>query len=201
LEAFHRDASKTDLNLILTNLGHPDRFIRHAARVALEHLPVELWRDEIHGSPWKTITGSLALARSGEAPELILPWNDLDVEQRLAALRVLSVSLARNGDPDERRRAELLAWLEPLYPAPSFPLNQELCRLLVRLKSPVVLSRTLPLIEKATASEELVFYPLHLRYLQTGWGFRLSPDGLCGAESGGDVQRCEHLLQSDPGSP
>lgn len=68
-----------------------------------------------------------------------MAWSDLDDDQRLAAMRVLSVSLARNGDPDEGRRAELLAWMEPHYPAPRFPLNQELCRLLVRLKSPIVL--------------------------------------------------------------
>jgi putative heme-binding domain-containing protein len=48
-------------------------------------------------------------------------------------------------------------------------MNQELCRLLVRLKSPKVLEKSLLLVREAKSSEELVFYPLHLRYLKQGW--------------------------------
>jgi len=44
LEAFHHkgSASGKDLQAILDQLGHADRFIRYAARVALENQPAEL---------------------------------------------------------------------------------------------------------------------------------------------------------------
>lgn len=48
-------------------------------------------------------------------------------------------------------------------------LNWELCRLLVYLKSPTVIEKTLPLLRKATASEDLLFFPFILRYLKGGW--------------------------------
>ena len=48
-------------------------------------------------------------------------------------------------------------------------MNQELIRLLIRLRSTTVLAQTLALLRDAKTSEELVFYPLHLRYLKDGW--------------------------------
>ena len=48
-------------------------------------------------------------------------------------------------------------------------LNWELCRMLVYLKSPTVIEKTMPLLRDATASEDLLFYPFMLRYLKDGW--------------------------------
>ncbi len=183
LEVYHRgvavERAREALALILPNLDHDDRFIRHAARVALERIPTALWQDRLLAKPdgWAVILGALALARTGEgevAPAILdrllrIRWESLDEERRLAVLRVLAVILARRGDPDEARRGRLLAWLEPQYPATDFSMNEDLCRLLVRLESPVVLGRTLPLLRGAKTSEELLFYPLYLRYLKAGW--------------------------------
>lgn len=183
LEAHHRgiaaDQHASALEFILPNLDHGDRFIRYAARVALEQIPAGLWQRQLLERPdgWSVILGCLALARVGETevtPAIIdrlldMPWESIDEERRLAILRVLGVTLSRRGDADEARRGRLLASLEPKYPASDFPMNQELCRLLVRLKSPAVLAKTLPLVRGAKTSEELVFYPLHLRYLESGW--------------------------------
>src|SRR5690606_22505942 len=44
-----------------------------------------------------------------------------------------------------------------------------LCLLLVRLKSSVVLERSIALLRRAETPEELLFHPLHLRYLSSGW--------------------------------
>lgn len=185
LEAFHRgvaeDQRQTAMKLIVPALQDRDRFIRHAARVALEQIPPLHWGPALKATSgeriWLRINVSMAMARIGEKQEAhgiyaelqSLLASQLDEEQRLATLRTLSITLARFGDADESRRARLLEALEQLYPAKSFPMNQELCRLLVRLKSPTVLARTLPLLREAKTSEELVFYPLHLRYLKEGW--------------------------------
>ncbi len=183
LETFHRgvveDRAGEALALILPNLDHEDRFVRHAARVALERIPAETWQDRLleQADSWSVILGALALVRTGEgevAPAVFdrllqIRWESLDEEQRFAVLRVLAVALARLGDPDEVRRGKLLAWLEPHFPAADSGMNEDLCLLLVRLNSSVVLERSIARLRKAETSEELLFYPLHLRYLTSGW--------------------------------
>lgn len=199
LEAFHEGVAEGEraaaLKLILPSLAHSDRFIRHAARVALEQLPVALWKEEVLRDPegWRAILGCLALARVGTAEDagaihralILLPWAELDEGKRLSVLRTIGVALARFGDGDAAQQRLLLTRLEGLYPAKGFEMNQELCRLLIRLKSGVVLGRSLVLLEKAKSSEELVFYPLHLRYLKEGWdedGRRIAFEALNRAE-------------------
>lgn len=166
----------------LVNLDHDDRHIRWAARVALERMPVKLWAEEILGESkgWRGILGCLALARVGEKAMqdhlfsrlLSLDWKSLTEEQQLATLRVIGISWSRHGAPTEDRQKALLLMIEPLFPqaAEREQLNRELCRLLIALKSPQVIAKTLPLLRTATTSEDLLFYPLHLRYLTEGWG-------------------------------
>lgn len=183
LEAMHggippheRDSA---FQIILPALEHSDRHIRWAARLALETLPASSWPASFWNtaSPWRVILGSLALARTAGTTVAgqnfsrlpSLPWQDLSTEQRLALLRTLSVTLARAGDPAPEAQATLRTWLEPMYPATESALNHELCRLLIRLRSPGVLAKTLPLLHAATSSEDLVFYPVQLRQIQEGW--------------------------------
>jgi putative heme-binding domain-containing protein len=164
---------------VITHLKHADQHIRHAARLALERAPTKLWKKEIlEESPgWRGILGCLALARVGETSDRAgilsrldsLSFKDLSAEQKLATLRTLSVTLARLGDASAEEQTRLLAWLEPLYPATKREMNQELCRLLIRLGSKQVLAKTLPMLREATTSEDLIFYPMHLRYLKDGW--------------------------------
>lgn len=164
---------------VIKHLAHVDQHIRHAARMALERAPTKLWKKEIlEKSPgWRGILGCLALARVGETSDRAgilsrldsLSFKDLSQEQKLATLRTLSVTIARLGDPTADEQTRLLAWLEPLYPATKREMNQELCRLLIRLGSKQVLAKTLPMLRDATASEDLIFYPMHLRYLKEGW--------------------------------
>jgi putative heme-binding domain-containing protein len=164
---------------VITHLEHADQHIRHAARLALERAPTKLWKKEIlEESPgWRGILGCLALARVGESSDRAgifsrldsLSFKDLSEEQKLATLRTLSVTLARLGDASTEEQTRLLAWLEQLYSATTREMNQELCRLLIRLGSKQVLAKTLPMLRDATASEDLIFYPMHLRYLKEGW--------------------------------
>jgi putative heme-binding domain-containing protein len=163
----------------IIRLEHEDRHIRHAARLALERAPTKLWRKEmLEESPgWRGILGCLALARVGGSSDCSgilsrldsLSFKDLSAEQKLATLRTLSVTLARLGDPTADEQTRLLTWLQPLYPAATREMNQELCRLLIRLGSKQVLAKTLPMLRDATASEDLIFFPMHLRYIKEGW--------------------------------
>ncbi len=168
-----------EIQRVISHLAHDDIFIRHAARLALERTSIELWKNQIlnASTPWATILGCLTLARVGESADQAdiitrlnsLPVADLSLEQKLAALRTTSITLARLGDPTAEVQNRLLTRLEPLYPASQREMNQELCRLLIRLGSKEVLGKSVSLLQKATTSEDLVFYPLHLRYLKEGW--------------------------------
>lgn len=100
----------------------------------------------------------------------------LSVEQALKVLRVSAVLFSRLGEPMQQH-ADLLRVIESKFPQPAGNrlkpglqnLNRELCRLLVYLRSPTVIEKTLPLLRAATASEDLLFYPFMLRYLKDGW--------------------------------
>jgi hypothetical protein len=135
-------------------------------RLSLENRPLEEWRDEaLRGGDMQAL---LALARVGQKPDLE-PLLDAVIKASpkptLDALRVIAVAIARQGEPTQKDR--LAAWA--VYPANDTFLNRELCRLLVYLKSPNVIAKTMPQLQAATSSEDLLFYPFMLRYLKDGW--------------------------------
>jgi putative heme-binding domain-containing protein len=161
LEAHHRrmDNPAATIELALQHVGHPDRFIRYAARIALEHQPVELWRDQVLrlSPPEARITGVIALARQGAvadraaALQALAPLAreaSLSEAQRLALLRAYQLVFIRLGTPTEEERQTLLAALDPQFPADSDFVNRELVNLLVFLKSPTVVSKVVGLLQQ-----------------------------------------------------
>lgn len=158
LEAMHgsRDG---DLDLIFANLGHEDRYIRYAARIALESQSVDQWRKRaLSVLPARAkINAIIALARQGESPDAApaleslnrIEWPALDEQQRLALLRAYSLVFIRLGEPSEELRLGILNKLDPLYPAPvDSDTNPELAQLLVSLRSPSVIDKSLDLMDK-----------------------------------------------------
>jgi putative heme-binding domain-containing protein len=142
------------------------RFVEHQKRLTLEDRPVADWREKALQSG--QMHELLALARVGEKADLE-PILDAVMQSArkptLDALRVISVAISRHGEPSSQDK--LHAWAA--YPADETLLNRELCRLLVYLKSPQVIEKTLPLLKAATSSEDRLFYPFMLRYLKDGW--------------------------------
>jgi putative heme-binding domain-containing protein len=142
------------------------RFVEHQKRLTLEDRPVADWREKALQSG--QMHELLALARVGEKADLE-PILDAVMQSArkptLDALRVISVAISRHGEPSSQDK--LHAWAA--YPADGILLNRELCRLLVYLKSPQVIEKTLPLLKAATSSEDRLFYPFMLRYLKDGW--------------------------------
>jgi putative heme-binding domain-containing protein len=163
IEAFHKK-SATEREIarrIYPFLAHDDRFIRYAARVALEHQPVKLWQDRVldETNPESLITGAVALARQGDKslkPRLIaalerLNFASLNEEQRLELVRAWSLVFIRMGAPDSPTAARLAGALEGYYPSHSDSLDRELCILLVYLKSPTVVAKTMALLRRPDA--------------------------------------------------
>lgn len=104
LEELHRPVAAEQHAMILSHLGHSDRFVRYAARTALEHQPREAWESAVVELPDATarLNGLLALARSferidkGEAPAIDTPIPDWSAsaasadERRAVTAAVLS---------------------------------------------------------------------------------------------------------------
>lgn len=162
IEAYHAPAAdgRKAVEFVYRYLGHPDRFIRYAARVALEHQKIDLWRDRVlaETDPEALLNGAIALARQGDRsvqPRLLEALGRLDLAalpefQGLELLRAYSLAFIRLGEPDAATASRLVARLDPLFPAKTDALNRELCALLVYLKSPTVVAKTIDLLKKET---------------------------------------------------
>ncbi|HLS28949.1 MAG TPA: family 16 glycoside hydrolase, partial [Opitutales bacterium] len=156
LESLHENPDPAALDQIWSALDHEDRFIRFAARTALEHLPPEIWKNRFtnENSPWQTIQAAIAITRTGEGSDQSLAldaleaisWTALDEPQKLNLLRAFGLSFARHGNPDDARRERLIEEFEAHFPAETDFLNRELVRMLVYLESPEVLAKTLRLM-------------------------------------------------------
>jgi putative heme-binding domain-containing protein len=164
---------------IVTAAASSDRFLRHAARAAMESQGTAPSVSELRApaSGWLALTRWLTAARVGDSTQrqvalemaLAAPWENIATDQRLAALRIMSVAIARGASLSEQQRMSCLATFEPRFPDADSHVTRELCRVLVFLKSTVILGKAVELLKATENSEDLLFYPLHLRYLTHGW--------------------------------
>ena len=183
LEALHRSTDPQEAAKIIDtawpHLGASDHSIRYAARIALEHEEPRLWQKRAlsERDVSARLMALLALARVGppEAQSGILTRLNTDVPESwgesdlLLALRIYALAFADLGGADTSLAAASLAKLEPLYPAANRWGNHLLCELLVYLKSPSIIPKTLPLLAQAESSADLVQYLFYLRYVREGW--------------------------------
>ncbi|WP_145195977.1 sialate O-acetylesterase [Planctomycetes bacterium Poly30] len=177
MEAFHGRVDSGAIEAAWPLLSHADRFVRFAARVAVENQPVETWRERAltEENPQAAVMGLMALARQGSAsdlPAMISALDRLELERvddavLLAALRAYALAFARlvpPGELDEEIRLQVLARLEPHFPSgrslightgnrSGHAVDAELARLLTYLRSETVVARTLALMESAAPLE------------------------------------------------
>ena len=185
LEALHGKATPGAVDTAWPYLAHQDRFIRYAARVAVEHQDVQEWKDRAlkETNPTAAIHALLALARvAGKNTEVVpdaktaipaaldrIDWAKLSEAQRSELLRVYTVLFARLGKPDDAGREQFLKRYGPHFPAKTFEVNADLCQLLVYLEAPDVASKAVKLMAQAPTQEEQMEYAKSLRMLKTGW--------------------------------
>ena len=181
LEEWHHAAADADeaLDAAWPHLDHADRAIRYAARIAVEHQPIETWigRAGRENRTDAVIALVIAAARNGDTElqgSLVgklgsLPWGELERRQQLDLLRALGLCFARLGSPAGDVRGRTLNAIDPLYPSGDVELDRELCRLLVYLRAPGVVGRTLDLLDAAGSQEEEIHYALCLSSLRWDW--------------------------------
>jgi len=183
LEAFNVEADPAAVEFAWPYLDSPDRYIRYAARLAVERNPVSEWQAKALGEkkPAAAFTALLALARWGSTntqPAIIsalasIPFAGLTEEQQLEKLRVIEVSLARQGIPTGETANRLIADLDPIYPAKTESVNRELSQILLALNAPGAVAKTVALLQQAKTQEEQVAYVMNLRNIRLGWNLDL----------------------------
>lgn len=193
LEAFHGKQDPNAVAFAWPYLSDKDRFIRWAARTAIEHQPIKEWSDKAlnETDPAKQVEALMALARAGgvcpqhrtaDTPpvdvnlrgkllDALLKLNlaALPQEQQLTALRTMEITLNRFDRPEDSAVQKLIAKLDPLFPAATPEQNWLLCETLVYLQSPTVAAKGMALIAAAPTQEEQMEYARSLRMLKAGW--------------------------------
>ena len=169
LEAYHAEGTGPEaIAAVWPHLSHSDRFVRTAARVALERQFPDNWANRAlaEKNPTASIEALIALSRVGQKylqPRIIDALSRLDFAKQPAALqlpllRAWQLAFARMGKPDPATCARVAAQLDPLFPHADTLVNRELVSLLVYLDSPTVVAKTVPLLripeKPGTAPEE-----------------------------------------------
>ena len=168
MAVYHGQAVEGAVDKIWPNLGHADRYIRYAARVALEHQPVVEWQEKAleEEDTQTSLSALLALSRQGDAAlkdDILgslstLTVSEMSESQKLEALRVMGLTFIRMGGPDDETAQEIAEAISPLYPASTDAMNRELVAMLVYLKADDVLAKTIPLMNQDAAGlEEIEF--------------------------------------------
>ncbi|MDB4372176.1 c-type cytochrome [Mariniblastus sp.] len=193
LERFHGRKDPKAVAEAWECLASEDRFIRAAARTALEHQPVDTWADKVlaETNPKIQIQALLSLARvAGVCPQhrtagslpmdtvmrdkilaavLKIDHTELDLQNQLALQRVIQITLNRFDAPDKGTKRALIATIDPLLPSKSDELNWLLCETLAWLESPNLANKAMALIQAAPTQEEQMQYARSIRMLKSGW--------------------------------
>jgi putative heme-binding domain-containing protein len=183
IEVFHGKADPKAVESVWPHLGHEDRFIRAAARTALEHQEVSTWKVKAFNEidAMAQLEALLALVRvEGEDKDdlfrdaifqilLRRDYGKLSTEERLAYVRLIQIALNRLGDPDKATLKAIAAKLDASYPADTFEENWLLTETLAYLQSPNTAAKAIALIEAAPSQEPQMEYARSIRFLKTGW--------------------------------
>jgi len=187
LESFHDHVDPAAISTAWPHLGSEDRFLRFAARLAIEAQPLSEWKSRAlaeNSSPQASIEALLALARVGgkdSASEVFdalakNPINGLSEDLQLQKIRTIAVAISRNGKPEGQTARSIIAQLDPLFPSTSSKLNNELSQVLLALDAPQAVAKTVKLTQTAPTDDEQIGYLLYLRQIKTGWTPELRRD-------------------------
>lgn len=163
IEQFHQGSNPAAIAFVWPYLKHPDRFIRYAARLALEHQPINEWKDRafVEKDPIAATHALLGLIRQSK-PEIKAPVyaallaidsKAFNEAQKLDLLRTIELAMLRLGQPDAATASKLVERYNPQFPSNQRNLDRSLSKLLVTLEAPKIIDRMLKIIEtKDTAA-------------------------------------------------
>jgi putative heme-binding domain-containing protein len=173
------DQAAESVAMAWPHLSNPDRWIRYAARTAIEHQPVDAWLAKIPtaADPWETLESTMALARAGKpsqwnvALEALgrLNWEALSEQQRLHLIRDYALLFLRGQDQAKAVADAAIARLNDKFPCQSHWVDRELCRMLAAAGSKDLVPRAMKLLRSGSTQEEQIHYAAMLRVCRDGW--------------------------------
>jgi len=181
LEAFHGKQDPKAVDFAWPYLGHEDRLIRFAARIAIEHQPVAGWKDKAlaEKNPRASITALMALIRSGEKDKSLLApvlasldqidFSKLQGIDQVSYIRDYQLAFSRLGEPDEETRAKTAKKLSAFFPTKEPLLDIDLAEVLTYLRDADFLPKAIAILETAPTQEEQISHAKNLRLAKTGW--------------------------------
>jgi putative heme-binding domain-containing protein len=145
-------------------LKHPDRHIKYAARLVLEHQDPKHWANKLKNEKdtETKILGSIALSRSNDknyGPTIraalaeIQEVQGLNKQLKIDYLRAIELSMNRKMIT-EADKASFLNTIENLYPSGDALLDRSLSKVLLHLGSNKLVTKTLPLLSSKTELKE-----------------------------------------------
>ncbi len=158
LEMLHRrvDDPASAVATALPHLASSDRFLRYAARIALEHQPLATWKDAAlnHADPSARIEAAIAVARQADSdaqPEVLAALDSVDgaslsPEDQVRLVRACQLAIIRLGEPPADVRAAIAARVMPVFPTGTDDLDRELASLLAAVRAPGIVPRLVGLL-------------------------------------------------------
>lgn len=168
---------------IYRNLNDPDRFVRWAARLALERTPRQDWASRVlsETNTLGVMEGLLAWVRTANGASLnpalqkefaLMRQAGLSVEDQLRLLRLFHYTITElpNGDLDQALRSEAFTIWAARFPAADDRLNREIALTLAYSQHPQAAGTILAAMPQGDERREVQIHYLYaLRTVQTGW--------------------------------
>ncbi|MBK7405861.1 MAG: c-type cytochrome [Phycisphaerales bacterium] len=172
LEHIGPDDGPAGLAEAVGHLGDPDRFVRYAARLAMERFGFEEWVGAVVDAPVEAQPQcAIAVARHEDklnvdrAVEFVTQYaKDLEgTEDDLAYLRAIEIACARGGEPSEATRQAVLDKFDSAFPSEDPHLAHILAEVLTYFRAPGIGPRLLEIVEHGATREEKIYAALCLR--------------------------------------
>lgn len=187
LEAFHGRQDAAAIDTAWPALGHADRLVRFAARIALEHQPIAQWQEKAltEKDPRAALTALMALIRcvpnADLQPRIIEALNRIDLKSlkginRNTLIRNYWLTISRQGEPAAELTKSIIDRIGPHFPTLNTGLDRDLCEVLVMLGDTGIVPKAAPLVNAAPTQEEQIDYARILRNATDGWTPELRAD-------------------------
>jgi hypothetical protein len=149
----HQSTSPEAIETAWPYLNHSDRFVRYAARIAVEHQPVNTWSSKAltEANSTKSIFAVMALIRADknvsktEAFKALhkINYDNLTAADKLDLMRVYELLFARTGQPEVTHKAQFIARYMPKFPTSDDEINRQMAKLLIFLETPGIASKVI----------------------------------------------------------
>jgi putative heme-binding domain-containing protein len=166
LENLHMDGTGIEsIDQAWPHLAHVDRFVRFAARVAIEKQPLEAWKNKALAEtrPVAAIQAIMALARISKDSQLqlamlqkltSLDFGAMSKNQKLAALRTYQLVFTRTGEPVAGAKEKVVAELNSVFPTQDNQINLEMAKVLLYIGAPEATAKTVQLMVSVKDNHE-----------------------------------------------